>query len=208
MSQEALAIIFAPTCVQIDAVTQLMRYSTISVSSTATNASTISLPEVQPTLKKARQMFWSAIRKKPTFATRSRNPTPLYQPQNLMDLELIKESGRWTRLFEFMIRHANELTLGAFTIVSTFSFCRKRRGEKRKRTKDVTLGISKQPYMHVFTCIAKPISVFGGDESGKKGKAGRDRQGISGHGCTRDFPESIEIAAKFDALHLDLKNNI
>jgi hypothetical protein len=114
MSIEALAIIFAPTCVRIDGVSQLMPDS---VSAT----SYISLPVLlnrQQLFKRARQMLWNALRTKKQHqlmytdkrTSNISSSSLLYQPDDLLQLELVKESNTWIRVFEFMMNHPEVFT--------------------------------------------------------------------------------------------------
>lgn len=128
MSIESLAIIFAPTCVRIDGVSQLMMphsassklYPTMTSTkegSRASSASYTSLPlklNRQQMLRKARNIILSAIHKK-SASKYDRVPcydhhAILYKPNDLLQLELIKESNTWVRIFAFMISHPEVFT--------------------------------------------------------------------------------------------------
>lgn len=115
MSLEALAIIFAPTCVRIDGVSQLMPGSIVSEAPSYT-----SLPVLlnkQQLFKRARQLIWKTLRiKKPhqLIYINSRSNTSssslLYRPDDLLQLELVKESTTWIRIFEFMMSYPEVFT--------------------------------------------------------------------------------------------------
>jgi hypothetical protein len=115
MSFEALAIIFAPTCVRIDGVSQLMPDSI-----SAAAASYTSLPVLlnkQQLFKRARQLIWNTLRTKKQHQlmyndkrSNASSSSLLYQPDDLLQLELVKESNTWTRIFEFMMSHPEVFT--------------------------------------------------------------------------------------------------
>ncbi|CAO3656469.1 unnamed protein product [Mucor hiemalis] len=123
MSIESLAIIFAPTCVRIDGVSQLMmphsgssKLYPITGGNKTASASYTSLPlklNRQQVLRKARQIILSAIHKKsaPKYDRVAYDHSAiLYKPNDLLQLELIKESNTWVRIFAFMISHPEVFT--------------------------------------------------------------------------------------------------
>lgn len=123
MSIESLAIIFAPTCVRIDGVSQLMMPHSasselypITGGNKNASASYTSLPlklNRQQVLRKARQIILSAIHKKsaPKYDRVAYDHNAiLYKPNDLLQLELIKESNTWVRIFAFMISHPEVFT--------------------------------------------------------------------------------------------------
>ncbi|CEP14094.1 hypothetical protein [Parasitella parasitica] len=122
MSIESLAIIFAPTCVRIDAVSQLLpdpkqnRSASYSLGSNRLcSSSYTSLPVIlnrQELFRKARELLLSTVVRKKHQQQRNRNKLVygnssttklLYKPNELLQLELVKESNTWIRIFEFMM---------------------------------------------------------------------------------------------------------
>lgn len=115
MSIASLAIIFAPTCVRIDGVSQLMPHSTSShlYPSQKKNTSYTSLPVVlskQHVLRKARQLLLNTLRRKPNDRVVTFDNSILYKPNDLLQLELIKTSNTWVRIFEFMMTYPEVFT--------------------------------------------------------------------------------------------------
>ncbi|KAL9547518.1 hypothetical protein MBANPS3_006128 [Mucor bainieri] len=122
MSIESLAIIFAPTCVRIDGVSQLLpdskqnRSTSYSLNNgrSCSNSYT-SLPVAlnkQQLFRRAREILLGAVVRKKQQQRGNRNQlvygntsasTLLYKPNELMQLELVKESNTWIRIFEFMM---------------------------------------------------------------------------------------------------------
>ncbi|KAI8093738.1 Rho GTPase activation protein [Halteromyces radiatus] len=99
MSASAMAIIVAPTFVHIDAISQLMQQST---------------PALEPiplsSWRKATQRLLSVtVRKRSSnkqlvssMSTHS-VPFPLYQPQHILQLDLVKQSSQWANTIEYLI---------------------------------------------------------------------------------------------------------
>ncbi|EPB92266.1 hypothetical protein HMPREF1544_00835 [Mucor circinelloides 1006PhL] len=122
MSIESLAIIFAPTCVRIDGVSQLLPDSKQNRSSSysfnngrSCSTSYTSLPVVlnkQQLFRRARELLLGAVvrkkqqqqgnRQKLAYGNTSAS-TLLYKPNELLQLDLVKESNTWIRIFEFMM---------------------------------------------------------------------------------------------------------
>ncbi|GAA5797094.1 hypothetical protein HPULCUR_002473 [Helicostylum pulchrum] len=108
MSIEALAIIFAPTCVRIDGVSKLMP----SAYTTPICPSYTSLPVTlnkQQLFRKASKMLWNTIRSKKRLSYHD-SSTLLYKPNELLQLELVKESNTWIKIFKFMMSYPEVFT--------------------------------------------------------------------------------------------------
>ncbi|KAI8081185.1 Rho GTPase activation protein [Thamnidium elegans] len=108
MSIEALAIIFAPTCVRIDGVSKLMP----SAYTTPICPSYTSLPVTlnkQQLFRKASKMLWNTIRSKKRLSYHD-SSTLLYKPNELLQLELVKESNTWIKIFKFMMTYPEVFT--------------------------------------------------------------------------------------------------
>ncbi|GAN04320.1 hypothetical protein MAM1_0060c03780 [Mucor ambiguus] len=122
MSIESLAIIFAPTCVRIDGVSQFLPDSKQNRSTPYSLGSGIlcsnsytSLPVVlnkQQLFRRAREILLGAVVRKKQQQRGNRNQlvcgntstsTLQYKPNELLQLELVKESNTWIRIFEFMM---------------------------------------------------------------------------------------------------------
>lgn len=127
MSVESLAIIFAPTCVHIDGVSQLMPSSSSYSSSTSSllptsNASLpILLNKQQLLFRKARKLILNTLQRKRAgcggisddgsrVSYHHSQETLLYKPNELLQLELVKESNTWIRIFEFMMSYPEVFT--------------------------------------------------------------------------------------------------
>ncbi|KAI8642873.1 Rho GTPase activation protein [Parasitella parasitica] len=130
MSVESLAIIFAPTCVRIDAVSQLLpdpkqnRSASYSLNSSnrPCSSSYTSLPLMlnkQQFFRKARELLLSTVVRKKQRQQGKRNKLVygslsttklLYKPNELLQLELVKESNTWIRIFEFMMSYPEVFT--------------------------------------------------------------------------------------------------
>jgi hypothetical protein len=117
MSTESLAIIFAPTCVRIDGVSQLMPLSSSYSSSTSSllPASNASLPAMlnkqQQLFRKARRLILNTLRTRGEDRTSyNSQENLLYKPNELLQLELVKESNTWVRIFEFMMSYPEVFT--------------------------------------------------------------------------------------------------
>ncbi|KAI7876749.1 RhoGAP-domain-containing protein [Lichtheimia hyalospora FSU 10163] len=142
MSAENLAIIFAPTCIRLDAISHLLPDHSPALSSSMstksfsfssqlggsklfrnaslkrrhsskklsnhTSTSTTSLP--------CQEQRWGDICKSILFSSRRENgkpkddipqdpkrPIPRYEPEKLMQLDLVKAQAWWSQLFELMI---------------------------------------------------------------------------------------------------------
>jgi hypothetical protein len=127
MSIESLAIIFAPTCVHIDAVSQLLPDSKQDPSASYSfdshikpcSASYTSLPVMlnKQLFRKARKLLLNAVVRKKQQGSRNKlaygnksTTTLLYKPNELLQLELVKESNTWIRIFEFMMSYPEVFT--------------------------------------------------------------------------------------------------
>ncbi|KAI9353930.1 Rho GTPase activation protein [Pilaira anomala] len=109
MSIESLAIIFAPTCVRIDGVSKLMpstTYVTPVCSSYTSLPVTVNKPQL---FRKASKMLWNTIRSKKRLSYDD-SSTLLYKPNELLQLELVKESNTWIKIFRFMMSHPEVFT--------------------------------------------------------------------------------------------------
>ncbi|KAI8149081.1 Rho GTPase activation protein [Fennellomyces sp. T-0311] len=129
MPAENLSIIFAPTCVRLDGVGQLLSDGVKNKSSPIQTPvkmfRTLSLrknqsrpPPPRPSLSQAtlscdKLSSTSLNRWKPIFSSKSSQqpapsmrPTPKYEPHNLLQLGLVKENTRWNKFFQFMIENA------------------------------------------------------------------------------------------------------
>lgn len=127
MSIESLAIIFAPTCVRIDAVSQLLPDSkqnpsasySFNNNSRSCSSSYTSLPVVlnKQLFRRARELLLGAVVRKKQQGSRNKlaygnksTATLLYKPNELLQLELVKESNTWIRIFEFMMSYPEVFT--------------------------------------------------------------------------------------------------
>ena len=106
MSIESLAIIFAPTCVRIDGVSQLMPTATLYPS---TQPYRTMRKQQKPVLRKARKLLFHALGGKKSYDHRY-DTHLLYRPNDLLQLGLIKESNTWVRIFEFMMTYPEVFT--------------------------------------------------------------------------------------------------
>ncbi|KAG2222734.1 hypothetical protein INT45_011222 [Circinella minor] len=140
MSAENLSIIFAPTCVRLDGVGQLLSNSSSSSMEKVKSSPmqkpvkmfrTLSLRKTNRTLVPPRPSASQATlscdkisphsfgnRLKPLFSSmqnsnrsqqqlqQQQRPIPKYEPRDLLQLSLVKESGRWNKFFQFMIENA------------------------------------------------------------------------------------------------------
>jgi hypothetical protein len=102
MTASTMAIIVAPTFIQMDAVSQLMQQS----------APSLKLTHIPSWQRTARRLLSFSSRKHPginqslsSLSTHS-VPFPLYQPQHILQLELVKQSAQWTRIVECLIQHS------------------------------------------------------------------------------------------------------
>lgn len=157
MSIESLAIIFAPTCVRIDGVSQLMMphsassklYPTMTNTTKGNRASAsyTSLPlklNRQQMLRKARHIILSAIHKKSASKydrVAYDHHAILYKPNDLMQLELIKESNTWVRIFAFMISHPEVFT----TLTNPLKSQKYQQRPSFQTTRSSTTVIEKKP---------------------------------------------------------------
>ncbi|ORZ04779.1 Rho GTPase activation protein, partial [Absidia repens] len=103
MTAATMAIIVAPTCIHIDAVSQLMQQSTPSLKSTPTTS----------WQKATNRLFGFAKRKRSSGINQSLSslstrsvPFPLYQPQHILQLDIVKQSSQWTLLLEYLITNS------------------------------------------------------------------------------------------------------
>ncbi|KAG1049053.1 hypothetical protein G6F43_008597 [Rhizopus delemar] len=121
MSLNSLAIIFAPTCVRLDGVAQLMPAKSEQHQSGSSSCS--SLPVVinnkhHDFFTKARKLIVSAIKRKvgrqhhknSWFYNKNSMSLILYQPSDLLQLDLMKESNTWVKIFEFMMAYPEVFT--------------------------------------------------------------------------------------------------
>ncbi|KAI9275529.1 hypothetical protein BDA99DRAFT_189206 [Phascolomyces articulosus] len=138
MSAENLSIIFAPTCIRLDGVGQLLSNSQGNMEKVKSSQMqkpvkifrTLSLRKTkqssaqkqQPRLTLSKSTFSCdklasqsiEHRLKPLFTTKNsrshqqqiQRSLPKYEPQDLLQLGLVKESGRWNKFFQFMIENA------------------------------------------------------------------------------------------------------
>ena len=140
MSAENLSIIFAPTCVRLDGVGQLLSNNSSSSMEKAKSSPmqkpvkmfrTLSLRKTSRTLVPPRPSASQATltcdkisphsfgnRLKPLLSSihnsnrsqqqmqQHQRPIPKYEPRDLLQLGLVKESGRWNKFFQFMIENA------------------------------------------------------------------------------------------------------
>ncbi|SAM08688.1 hypothetical protein [Absidia glauca] len=102
MTASTMAIIVAPTFIQMDAVSQLMQQS----------APSLKLTHIPSWQRAARRLLSFSSRKHSdinqslsSLSTHS-VPFPLYQPQHILQLELVKQSAQWTRIVECLIQHS------------------------------------------------------------------------------------------------------
>lgn len=115
MSIESLAIILAPTCVRIDGVSKLMpSSSSVQMYAEPICSSYNSLPVINKhqLIRKASKIIWSTIRKKKQTSDRIAYDTSsiLYKPNDLLQLELVKESNTWIKIFKFMMSYPEVFT--------------------------------------------------------------------------------------------------
>ncbi|KAI9264726.1 Rho GTPase activation protein [Sporodiniella umbellata] len=124
MSLNSLAIIFAPTCVRLDGVSQLMPSSALVTSPSIQDSasSSCSLPltinKHHDFITKARKLIVNVIKRKMGrqhnknnwLYNKSSMSLILYQPSDLLQLDLMKESNTWVGLFEFMMNHPESFT--------------------------------------------------------------------------------------------------
>lgn len=115
MSIESLAIILAPTCVRIDGVSKLMPSSSTNMYAAPICSSYTSLPVLSNNksklIRKASKIIWSTLRKTKPQDRIAYNPsTILYKPKDLLQLELVKESNIWIRIFKFMMSYPEVFT--------------------------------------------------------------------------------------------------
>ncbi|CAO3588731.1 unnamed protein product [Absidia cylindrospora] len=103
MTAATMAIIVAPTCIHMDAVSQLMQQSTPSLKSSPTTS----------WQKAAHRLFGFAKRKRSSGINQSLSslstrsvPFPLYQPQHILQLDIVKQSSQWTRVLEYLITNS------------------------------------------------------------------------------------------------------
>lgn len=121
MSLNSLAIIFAPTCVRLDGVGQYMPGSSMAAPTQNGDSSSCSLPltvnKHNDFFTKARKLIISVIKRKigrspknNCFYNKSSMSLILYQPGDLLQLDLMKESSTWVKIFEFMMTHHEAFT--------------------------------------------------------------------------------------------------
>ncbi|KAI7892301.1 Rho GTPase activation protein [Mucor mucedo] len=115
MSIESLAIILAPTCVRIDGVSKLMPSSSTNMYAAPICSSYNSLPVMSNNksqlIRKASKIIWNTLRKNKHQDRIAYNPsTILYKPNDLLQLELVKESNMWIKIFKFMMSYPEVFT--------------------------------------------------------------------------------------------------
>ncbi|KAI8373471.1 Rho GTPase activation protein [Choanephora cucurbitarum] len=131
MSVESLAIIFAPTCIRLDGLSQLMPDKSIDNNFCPSYNSLPLLMDKGHLFQKARELLLSSLKKRPSKEPKNRklvfsttsipntiNPKKKkrysssssifslkYKPNDLLQLDLVKESSTWIRIFEFMMTY-------------------------------------------------------------------------------------------------------
>ncbi|RCH99139.1 Rho GTPase activating protein 24 [Rhizopus azygosporus] len=125
MSLNSLAIIFAPTCVRLDGVSQLMPNEAIDhvtefskAGSSSCSDLPVSMNKQHDIFAKARKFICDAFKRKIgkhqknnwNYNGKNSQSMVLYQPSELLRLDLIKESTTWIKIFKFMMVHASSFT--------------------------------------------------------------------------------------------------
>lgn len=114
MSAESLAIILAPTCVHIDGVSKLMPSSSTNMYASPICSSYKSLPVLSnkhQLFRKASKIIWNTLRKKKLQDRIAYDASSiLYKPNDLLQLELVKESNTWIKIFKFMMSYPEVFT--------------------------------------------------------------------------------------------------
>ncbi|KAI8071237.1 Rho GTPase activation protein [Gongronella butleri] len=170
MSASTLAIIVAPTFIQLDGISQLMQHTP--------HAKTTKVASWQRAVRRFMNLSHrrGGRAKNPPLLSPSLKSVPfaLYQPQNIMQLDLVKQSAKWAEIMEHLILNAHLLV--------------------RPRTSKTSYGSTD----HVKTRSTRPMT----EKTHRRAHNAKKSASTSYFDMTNlQFSESKDLLAIFDDVH-------